>query len=68
MIPIIAPTIGIFYSFDMIVSLFQKGEVPDTDNPSEIFPITSPTRSYSPSKVERSTLADNRLSDIVSGS
>lgn len=55
-----------------ILFMFQKGEIPDIDNPSEIFPIPSPTKSYSPSRVEMSRLAEtnerNRLSDIVSES
>lgn len=53
----------------MIASL-QKGEIPDIDDPSEIFALSSPTsKSYSPSKVEslRMTEQDhqNRLSDYV---
>lgn len=49
----------------------QEGEIPDIDDPSEIFAMSYPKRSsYSPSKVESMRQAEhdhsNRLSDIVS--
>lgn len=51
--------------------VFQKGEIPDTDDPSEIFDMRAPLvsqKSYSPRKVESIRLQQqdhNRLSDIV---
>lgn len=54
-----------------IIILRQKGEIPDVDHPSDIFPMSSLTspKTYSPSRVEAMRTADieqNRLSDIVS--